>query len=299
VPKVAKNKSDYCAVDHFVEKPDKKTASRLIKKNALWNCGVFAFSIGFMLSRLRIRGLPVVYEELLAQYEHLPELSFDHEVVEKTRDVIVIPYDGAWKDLGSWTVLTDHLGTKIIGPGAVSDDSVNTHLINDLPYPVYVIDVPNIIVAASPDGILVASKTNSNRIKQMIAKDCQKPMYEERRWGTYQVLDHTQQEECIETLTKKIMLYPGKYISYQLHHKRKEIWTVLSGSGELMLDGTLSSVQAGDVVQIPPGTKHAVRALTPMEMIEVQFGSELVEDDIARLALTWEEAVRLGESKQG
>jgi mannose-1-phosphate guanylyltransferase len=292
VPKKGTNGIDYYPVDQFVEKPDSKNASSLIKKNALWNCGVFAFSLKFMLSYLQNKGLPLLYDEMLTLYEHLPELSFDQEVVEKTRHSVVIPYDGDWKDLGSWDALAGHLVSNVIGPGVISDDSINTHLVNELANPIHVVDVSNIIVAASPDGILVASKANSNKIKQMIHNHHQRPMYEERRWGTYRVLDHSKTEKDMETLTKKIELFSGKNISYQLHHKRKEVWTIISGSGEFILDDKLYHIKTGDVLQIPLGAKHGVKAITPLEFIEVQIGTELVEEDITRLAMTWEEAMQ-------
>ncbi|MED0707553.1 sugar phosphate nucleotidyltransferase [Aneurinibacillus aneurinilyticus] len=291
VPKM-NNRIDYHPIATFVEKPDERKARRLIKNNALWNCGVFAFPIKFMLSHLKSKSFPLLYEDMLNLYEHLPELGFDYEVVEKNRHSIVIPYNGTWKDLGSWDALVDYLGNSVIGLGQISDDSINTHVVNELPYPVNVIDVPNIIVAASLDGILVASKKNSSRIKQIINNVPKRPLYEEKRWGTYSVLDHSKMENKIETLTKKIKLLPGKNISYQLHHKRKEIWVITSGSGEFILEDKLSYVTIGDVLQIPLGAKHGVKAITPLEFIEVQIGTELVEEDITRLAMTWEEAIR-------
>lgn len=293
VPKI-KNKAEYYPVAQFVEKPDANHASLLIQKNALWNCGVFAFSLQFMLSYLSSQGLPVGYEEWLDRYEQQPELSFDHEVVEKTRHSVVIPYGGTWNDLGSWDTLADHLGSKIIGLGQVSDDSVNTHLVNELSYPVQVIDVSDIIVAASSDGILVASKANANRIKQQISSVRRRPMYEERRWGTYRVLDHSKTEKEMETLTKKIELLAGKHMSYHSHQKRREVWTVISGSGELLLEDRLSPIQTGDVIQIPCGAKHTVRAISLLALIEVQIGNNLDEEDITRVAVTWEKAIELG-----
>ncbi|WP_051330973.1 sugar phosphate nucleotidyltransferase [Aneurinibacillus terranovensis] len=160
--------TNYYPVERFVEKPVEGRARSLIKKRALWNCGVFAFPIRFMLSFLRSKGLPVDYEELLAAYEHLPELSFDYEVVEKTPRSVVVPYHKGWNDLGSWSALADYLDSSVIGAGEISDDSQNTHIINELSCPIHVIDVPDIIIAASPDGILIASKKNSSRIKQIL-----------------------------------------------------------------------------------------------------------------------------------
>lgn len=293
VPEI-KSKMEYYPVVQFVEKPDANHASLLLQKKALWNCGVFAFSLQFMLSYLSSQGLPVLYEEWLQRYEQLTELSFDQEVVEKNRHSVVIPCEGDWNDLGSWDTLTGHLDSSIIGAGQVSEDSSNTHLINELSYPIHVINVSDIIVAASPDGILVASKANANRIKQQIGSIRRRPMYEERRWGSYRVLDHFQTDKGTDTLTQKIELLPGKNISYHSHQRRREVWTILSGCGELILEDRLSPVQTGDVIQIPCGAKHAVKAITPIALIEVQIGHDLAEEDIRRWAVTWEDAIQSG-----
>lgn len=294
LPKEPLAGTTYHAVGRFIEKPDRNMARRLILKGALWNCGVFAMSLRFMLSVLAKRELPSAYEELVDRYADLPELSFDQEVVEKKSvHSVVLPFSGKWKDIGSWDSLTEYLSAPVIGPGEITDKSVNTHLINNLTYPIYVVDVPHIVVAASADGILVASKQNSGKIKQMIQGRSLRPMFEERRWGTYRVLDHGITPQGLKTLTKRIELFPGKNISYQLHRKRQEVWTILSGTGELLIEGKLSRIVAGDVVQIPLGTRHGVKAITPLAFIEVQIGTELVEEDIERLAMNWRDALRM------
>ncbi len=295
VPNINRTKDrEYLSVTHFVEKPDEKEAVRLINNGSLWNCGVFAFSMDFMLSFMKNKGLPTDYDQYLLQYEHLPESSFDQEVVEKTNHTVVIPYNGTWKDLGSWETLTSHFESIVIGSGQISNDCINTHLVNELPYPIQVIDVSNIIVAASPDGILVASKKNANQIKNKLQYTPQKPKYEEKRWGTCLVLDHSKGiNDGTEAVTRKVNVLPGKYISYHSHQKRTEIWTVISGSGEFILDDMLSLIQTGDILQIPCGTKHAVKAILSLEFIEIQIGTELDKEDILRMAMTWEDAIRL------
>ncbi|OAB34952.1 mannose-1-phosphate guanylyltransferase [Paenibacillus macquariensis subsp. defensor] len=285
---------EYLTVTHFVEKPDEQHAVQLINRGALWNCGVFAFSMKFMLSYMENMGLPTDYDEYLLQYEHLPERSFDQEVVEKINHCVVIPYDGAWKDLGSWDTLSTHFESFVIGSGQISSDSINTHLVNELPFPIQVIDVSNIIVAASHDGILVASKKNANEIKNKLQSTPQKPKYEEKRWGTCLVLDHSKvMGNGMEAVTRKVNVLPGQYISYHSHQKRTEIWTVISGSGEFILDDTVSLIQTGDVLQIPCDAKHAVKAIFPLEFIEIQIGTELDKEDILRMTMTWEDAILL------
>ncbi|OAB47288.1 sugar phosphate nucleotidyltransferase [Paenibacillus antarcticus] len=285
---------EYLTVTHFVEKPEEQHAIRLINNGALWNCGVFAFSMDFMLSYMKKKGLPTDYDQYLLQYEHLPELSFDQEVVERTNHSVVIPYDGAWKDLGSWDTLTSHFESLAIGSGQISNDSINTHLVNELPYPIQVIDVSNIIVAASPDGILVASKKSANQIKNKLRYTPQKPKYDEKRWGTCLVLDYSKvMNDETEAITRKVNVLPGKYIGYHSHPKRTEIWTIISGSGEFILNDTLSLIQTGDVLQISCGAEHAVKAILPLEFIEIQIGTELDKEDNLQMTMTWEDTIRL------
>jgi mannose-1-phosphate guanylyltransferase len=291
VPKITGGK-DYLHVSKFVEKPSEQIAVSLIKENALWNCGVFAFSLSFMLACLSSKGLPVEYKKLLEQYEGFPETSFDEEVVEKIQHAVVVPYDKAWRDLGDWRILTNYLEHSVIGHGEISADSLHTHLINELMYPIHVIGVSNIIVAASPDGILIANKNKSNQIKHIL-KDSQTPMYEEKRWGNIRVLDyHTTSD--FEILTKKIEMLSGKNTSYHRHQKRRKVWTIISGTGEFILEGVSHTLHTGDVVQIPCGANHAVKAITALEFIEIQIGTQLLADDIIRIAMTWEDTIKYG-----
>lgn len=283
----------YRKVSCFNEKPTEQKAKELIQQHALWNCGVFAFKLGYLVSLLVEKGFPIHYEDMSKQYDRLPKISFDYEIVEKADNIVAISYDGFWKDLGTWNTLTEEMDNKQVGKGILSDDSINTHLINELDIPVTVLGLPNVIVAASPDGILVADKEASPRIKDLIKDFDQRLMYEERKWGWYRVLDFSASIEGNEILTRRICIHDGKNLSYHVHYKRKEVWTVVSGQGEVILDGTITLVKPGDVIEVLPNIKHAVRAHTDLEMIEIQSGSELVEEDIHRLILGWPEIEEL------
>ncbi|MDN4634691.1 sugar phosphate nucleotidyltransferase, partial [Sphingomonas sp. PsM26] len=109
VPTVEKSGSEYRKVSRFTEKPSEKQAASLIEDGALWNCGVFAFKLGYVISILEEKGISTDYEALLKQYATLPKISFDYEVVEKTKDIVVLPYSGYWKDLGTWNTLTEEM----------------------------------------------------------------------------------------------------------------------------------------------------------------------------------------------
>jgi len=289
VPDSEKNSKEYFTVSRFTEKPSEEQAMCLIEEGALWNCGVFAFKLGYVISILEEKGLPTEYEKLLEQYATLPKISFDYEVVEKTKNIVALPYDGYWKDLGTWNTLTEEMATTQIGKGVISRDSENIHLINELDIPVTVLGTTNLIVAASPDGILVSNKEASPRIKELVGEFDNRPMYEERRWGWYRVLDYTKLEDEKEVLTKRICITSGENLSYQLHDYRNETWTIIKGKGEFILNDQMRIVKPGDVVQIQAGDKHAVKAITDLEIIEVQMGSQLIEEDIVRLLMTWEE----------
>ncbi|TSB48482.1 sugar phosphate nucleotidyltransferase [Alkalicoccobacillus porphyridii] len=279
----------YSRVQYFKEKPDQELAKSLIKGDALWNCGVFAFKIDYIISMLEEAGLPISYSALVNQYSSLKKESFDYAVLEKAKDIAVISYDGYWKDLGTWNTLTEEMPAALTGKGIISEDSYNSHLINELDIPVAILGLPDAVVAVSPDGILVSSKQASPRVKELTSPIESRPMYEERRWGWYRVLDYINIDDGVEVLTKRIGIHAGKNISYQVHAHRSEVWTVIKGEGECVIDDQLFRVGAGDVLRIPVGTKHAIKALTDIEFIEVQTGQQLVEEDVVRIRMTWEE----------
>lgn len=160
-------KGDYLPVCQFIEKPSKDVAQQLIEQSALWNCGVFSFKLGFLIDQLIQMGLPVKYEDFVEHYTSLPKRSFDYVIVEKQKNTTVLPYDGLWKDLGTWEAVTEQLDDSIIGIGAISD-GCNANIINKLNIPIHVIGLSNIVVVAGPQGILIAHKQDSHQIKKQI-----------------------------------------------------------------------------------------------------------------------------------
>lgn len=154
-------------VDHFREKPNQQLAESLIKKGALWNCGVFAFRLGYLIRLLLEKGFPFEYEALVKLYGNMAKTSFDYEVVEKERNIVALSYEGTWKDLGNWNTLTQEMREATIGKGFMTEDCRNSHLINELDIPIAVIGIDNAVIAASSDGVIVADKLNSHRIKEI------------------------------------------------------------------------------------------------------------------------------------
>lgn len=142
-------------------------------------------------------------------------------------------------------------------------------------------------MAACPDGILVCSKDYSENIKNAVENITPRPMYEECRWGTYRVLDVSTYKEGCCSLTKSVTLYPGKNISYKIHHHRSEVWTIVQGEGIFVKDGKEQIVKAGDTLIIPAGHLHAIKAITSLTFIEVQSGKSLIEEDVERFEWKW------------
>lgn len=278
----------YLAVSHFQEKPTEEIAKQLINQNAFWNCGVFAFKLRHVIDLLECRGLPIQYEGMCQQYHLMPKISFDYEVVEKTTKIAVIPYDGCWKDLGTWNTLTEEMKHRQIGRGIISDDCVNTHLINEIDIPVSVVGLSNIVVAASADGILVTDKSASPRIKDFINFN-QGPMYEERQWGWIRILDDQTYDDGRCVITKRIGIIEGKNISYRMHSSREEVWTIVKGEGEFIQNGNFMRVKAGNVLHLPMKTLHSIRASSELEIIVVQSGVEQERNQLIELYQTWGE----------
>lgn len=274
-------------VKRFTEKPDVKRAEELLAEGAFWNGGVFAFRLGYMVAILEKYIKADSFVELRNRYGELPKISFDYEVAEKAVSVAVVPFNGKWKDLGTWNSLTEELSSTAIGNALLGEQAENTHVINELGIPVFCNGVKDVVVASSPDGILVCGKECSENIKNYVDNLSPRPMYEERRWGSYRVLDSTTYSDGYMSLTKVLHLKSGRYISYQIHEHRQEVWTVVDGEGIVVLDGVISRVSRGDVLTIKMGQKHAIKAVTDLQIVEVQMGDSLVEEDIRRFDWEW------------
>ena len=278
---------DFYRVSRFTEKPTVSVAEELLKEGAFWNGGVFAFRLGYMMNIVSKYIQSDSFEDIRSRYSEFPKISFDYEVAEKAKSVAVVPFSGQWKDLGTWNTLTGELHKPVIGNAVMGAHCENTHVINELQNPIYVDGLKDVVVAACPDGILVCCKEHSEEIKKAVENLTPRPMYEERRWGTYRVLDDSYYADGRHSLTKSITLKPGKSISYQIHHHRSEVWTFVEGEGIFVLDGKEQKVAAGDTVIIPVEHWHAIKALTELTFIEVQSGNPLIEEDIERKEWEW------------
>jgi mannose-1-phosphate guanylyltransferase len=277
------------SVARFVEKPDADTAARLIEQDAVWNGGVFAFKLGYLMNIARSQIYFSNYNDVITQYDKLEKISFDYKVVEKAQRVAMVPFGGTWTDVGTWRTLADKMSGGTHGP-VVIDASENIHAVNELQIPLVVLGAKDLVVAASPDGILVSDLVQSSYLKPSVEQlGDTRPMYEERRWGEYTVFDKRSHEDGEDSLVKRMTLRAGKCLSYQAHGYRDEVWTIVGGEALFVLDGVKSRVKAGDVLSIKRGQKHTVLATTDVHIVEVQLGRPLIEDDIERFDWDWNE----------
>lgn len=259
----------------FTEKPTKEKAEEYIAAGALWNGGVFAYKLSYVLAKSQELLGTSDYAELYASYNTLEKISFDYAVVEAEKSIEVHKYSGQWKDLGTWNTLTEAMEENTVGDARFNEDCENVHVINELGVPILVMGVRDIVVSASPEGILVSDKEQSSYIKPFVDAIDQQIMFAEKSWGSYRVLDVEE-----DSMTVKVTLNPGHKMNYHSHEYRDEVWTVISGEGRTIVDGMEQPVQAGDVVTMAAGCKHTVIAGSEgLQLIEVQLGKEIAVSD--------------------
>lgn len=269
------SKDKVSKVREFKEKPDIETAKKYIDQGALWNGGVFAYKLKYVLDICKTLVGTSDYHELFSNYDNLTKISFDYAVVEKEKDISVMRFAGQWKDLGTWNTLTEAMEENCIGSNIISEQCINTHVVNELNIPVICLGLKNIVVSASQDGILVSDKDKSSLIKPLVDRLDQEIRFAEKSWGNYRVLDISD-----KTLTVKITINPNQRMSYHSHQLRNEVWTILSGTGRTIVDGMEQIVKPGDVITIQMGCRHTIVADDNiLELLEAQLGSEISVSD--------------------
>lgn len=261
-------------VSTFKEKPDISVAKEYIQQGALWNGGVFAYKLKYVLDRAHELIDFVDYDDLYAKYDTLTKISFDYAVVEKENDIQVMRFSGEWKDLGTWNTLTEALQESCIGDAMMNDTCDNVHIINELDVPVLALGIHDVVISASSDGILVSDKEQSSQIKPFVDKLDQRIMFAEKSWGNFRVLDVEQ-----ESYTIKVTLNPGNSMNYHSHKNRDEVWVVIAGRARTIVDGMEQEVSAGDVITMQAGCRHTIIAETELKLIEVQLGKEISVHD--------------------
>ena len=271
---IPRSKDAVSKVDTFKEKPDVETAQSYIAQGALWNGGIFAYKLKYVLNRAHELIDFTDYEDLYAKYDTLQKISFDYAVVEKEENISVLRYSGDWKDLGTWNTLTEAMGTNCVGEAVMNETCQNVHVINELNIPILCMGLQDTVIAASADGILVADKEQSSYIKPYVDAIDQQIMFAEKSWGSFRVLDIQ-----AESMTIMVTLNPGHRMNYHSHTRRDEVWTIVSGTGKTIVDGMEQPVTPGDVIAIQAGCKHTIIADTELKVIEVQLGKEISVHD--------------------
>lgn len=257
-------------VKEFKEKPDTETAKKYLEQNALWNAGIFAFKLGYLLEKAHSIIDFKDYQDLFDKYDTLNKISFDYAVVEKESSIQVLRYIGDWKDVGTWNMMTEVMADKTKGKAILDETCENTNVVNELNIPILCMGCKDMVIAASGDGILISDKERSGYMKPYVEKIETEAMFAEKSWGTYTVMDVQQ-----DSMTVKVSMRAGEHMTYHMHNYRKEVWTVVSGRGKAIIDGVEQELRIGDVITIASGRKHMVTAITALDLIEVQLGEEI------------------------
>ena len=267
-------------VKEFKEKPDTETAKKYLEQSALWNAGIFAFKLGYLLEKAHSIIDFEDYQDLFNKYDTLTKISFDYAVVEKESSIQVLRYSGDWKDVGTWNMMAEVMADKTKGKVILDETCENTNVVNELNIPILCMGCKDMIVAASGDGILISDKERSGYMKPYVEKIETEAMFAEKSWGTYTVMDVQP-----GSMTVKISMKPEQQMSYHLHNHREEVWTVVSGNGKAIIDGVERMIQAGDVITLNAGCKHTVKALTVLDIVEIQLGEEISVEDKEKFSM--------------
>lgn len=268
------DKEEVSPVVAFKEKPDLQKAKEYLSQGALWNGGVFAYRLSYVLKKTEELIGFSDYQKLFDGYKDLNRISFDYAVVEKEPDIQVLRFGGQWKDMGTWNTLTEAMEEPSIGEVMLNESCENVHVVNELDVPVLCMGLKNMVVSASAEGILVSDKEQSSYIKPFVDKISQQIMFAEKSWGSFRVLDVEE-----ESMTIKVILNPGHRMNYHSHEHRNEIWNVIAGNGKAILDGREQTVKPGDVLYMPAGCRHTIIADTELKVIESQLGRDITVQD--------------------
>lgn len=271
------------SVSTFKEKPDVETAQKYIAQGALWNGGVFAYKLKYLLAKAHTLIDFTDYEDLYNKYDTLTKISFDYAVVEKEDKIQVMRFAGQWKDLGTWNTLTEAMEENVVGNGILNDRCSGVHIVNEMDVPILAMGLHDVVISASPEGILISDKEQSSYIKPYVDGLEQQIMFAEKSWGSFRVMDVEK-----ESMTIKVTLNAGHMMNYHSHRNRDEVWVVISGKGKTVVDGMKQNVKTGDVITMSAGCRHTIMAETELKLIEVQLGSDISVHDKQKFELEYD-----------
>lgn len=261
-------------VKTFREKPTAQKAKEYIEQGALWNGGVFACKLKYLLEKAHELMDFTDYQDLYDKYDTMEKISFDYAVVEKEPKIQVMRYAGQWKDIGTWNTMTEAMEETVVGRGIMDETCKDVHIVNELDVPILAMGLQDVVISASPEGILVADKEQSSYMKPFVDQMDGQVKFAEKSWGSYRVIDVES-----DSMTIKVTLHAGNSMNYHSHRHRDEIWTVIEGEGRTIVDGMEQKVKAGDVITMSAGCRHTVIAETKLKLIEVQIGEEISVQD--------------------
>ncbi len=296
------------AIAQFVEKPDAKTAERYVKEGYLWNSGNFMFRAGLLLDEynglepdsiaavtaaVQNAGSDLGFVTLdTPSFARATAKSIDYAVMERTKRAAVMPVSYGWSDVGSWQAVwelseRDSLGNSGHGPGSiVFVDSRGSYVTSDKQL-VALFGVENLVVVTTDDAVLVAKREDGDGLRRLVRKlkEVAPAVTEEhlkvhRPWGSYHSIDQGPRFQV-----KRIVVKPGGRLSLQLHHHRAEHWVVVRGTARVTIGDETKMLHENESTYIPSGAKHRLEnpGKIDLELIEVQTGSYLGEDDIVRI----------------
>jgi|TARA_R110001632_G_scaffold60284_2_gene146317 mannose-1-phosphate guanylyltransferase len=296
------------AVAEFVEKPNaEKAQAYLDSGDYLWNSGMFLFRAKAFLAELAVhrddifQAVNLAYQQRTEDldfvridadlFSRCPEESIDFAVMEPTNKAKVVPYAGDWSDIGAWDALYDYADkdadNNVLLGDVMSEGSSNC-LIRSETRLVAAVGVNNLVIVETADAVLVMDKNNAQDVKKIVkriqAEGREEHMYHttvHRPWGTYQTVDLGERHQV-----KRIMVKPGEKLSVQMHHHRAEHWVVVSGTAKVQNGEKEILLTENESTYIPVGVVHALEnpGKIPLELVEVQTGSYLGEDDIVRFS---------------
>ena len=302
----AKAKKSVSQVKTFIEKPDLATAMNYVASgDYYWNSGMFMFKASSLISELELFSPDILSSCRQAldkgqqdldfirldndAFERCPSDSIDYAIMEHTDKAVVVPLDAGWSDVGSWSSLWECAKqdeqSNVLQGDVMTQDVQNAYIHSDHRL-VSVLGLDNIVVVETADAVMIASKESAQNVKEIVNELIEKRRPEAeshklcyRPWGHYDSVDYGERFQV-----KRITVNPGASLSLQLHHHRAEHWIVVTGIAEVTCDEQVSLLSENESTYIPVGKKHRLHnpGETPLEIIEVQSGSYLGEDDIVR-----------------
>lgn len=287
----------YYRVEKFAEKPDIDTADRYIREgDYYWNSGMFAFSIGTMADEFRrfapgIRNmLDLTFDSMLSDFGQMPSISIDYAVAEKSDKMVILPLDIYWNDIGSWDSLYDVVDKDEKGNIKMGDtltiDTRDTLIISGKRL-ISTIGMEECLIVDTEDAVLVARKGETQKVREIVEllkqedrKEASEHVTTYRPWGNYTVLEEGERYKI-----KRIVVNSGARLSLQMHYHRSEHWVVVRGAAKVTIGEIEKLVHENESVYIPKSTRHRLEnpGRVPLEIIEVQNGEYVGEDDIVRI----------------